>query len=305
MKKELLIKKWLLEDLTSEERKEFEAFEDFQLHQRIIDSAQYFKASEVSEIKTYLEFSKQTKNKETTSYWYKPFLKIAAALICIVGIGSLFFLNTGNSTINQVTATNKSTFSLPDASVVVVNAGSQLTYNKDNWDNHREVTLKGEAFFKVKKGKTFDVITAFGKITVLGTEFSVKQREKYMEVRCFEGLVSVAIADYTKQLDAGHVMRIIDDKISFETTTDIAPSWVQKNISQFKSIPFYEVVKEFERQYDIKITLQDVDKKRLFTGGFVHKNLKEALKSITLPLELTYSISEDKKDITLSKQKKE
>jgi Fe2+-dicitrate sensor, membrane component len=66
---------------------------------------------------------------------------------------------------------------------VNLNSSSQLSYSKNKWDSKREVTLNGEAFFKVSKGSTFDVITLNGKVSVLGTQFNVKQRENYFEVK--------------------------------------------------------------------------------------------------------------------------
>ena len=48
MDKDYLLKKWLANELSPEELKEFEASEDYALHQEIIDSAQYFRASHFS-----------------------------------------------------------------------------------------------------------------------------------------------------------------------------------------------------------------------------------------------------------------
>ena len=65
------------------------------------------------------------------------------------------------------------------------------------------------------------------------------------------------------------------------------------NESIFNSIPYSEVIAEFERQYDVKIITKDIDTDILFTGGFTHKNIETSLKSITLPLQLTYQIKDD------------
>ena len=60
--------------------------------------------------------------------------------------------------------------------------------------------------------------------------------------------------------------------------------------SEFQSVPFIQVVKELERQYDITVEFEAAENEKAFTGGFTHKDLKLALKSITLPLNLTYDI---------------
>ncbi|PJB20329.1 MAG: anti-sigma factor, partial [Flavobacteriaceae bacterium CG_4_9_14_3_um_filter_33_16] len=73
-----------------------------------------------------------------------------------------------------------------------------------------------------------------------------------------------------------------------EKEETLAPSWLQ-NESQFKSMPYKEVLAEFERQYNIVIISENIDKNQLFTGSFTHNNMDLALKSMTLPLHITYS----------------
>ena len=69
----------------------------------------------------------------------------------------------------------------------------------------------------------------------------------------------------------------------------------------FESVPFLEVINEFERQYNVTITTKNVDGDQLFTGRFVHSNISLALKSISIPLDLTYVIDETKKTVVLSR----
>ena len=52
---------------------------------------------------------------------------------------------------------------------------------------------------------------------------------------------------------------------------------------------FKEVLAEFERQYDVEIKDTNIDKSQKFTGSFTHNDIEIALKSITLPLQLKYS----------------
>ena len=66
------------------------------------------------------------------------------------------------------------------------------------------------------------------------------------------------------------------------------PSWIE-HTSTFKSIPYEEVLEEFERQYEVTIKDLDIDKTQKFTGSFTHNDIEIALKSITLPLQLKYS----------------
>jgi hypothetical protein len=68
------------------------------------------------------------------------------------------------------------------------------------------------------------------------------------------------------------------------------PSWLN-NASTFISLPYKTVIAEFERQYNVDITLLGIDSEQLFTGSFAHDNIDVALKSITLPLYATYNKS--------------
>ena len=50
------------------------------------------------------------------------------------------------------------TITLPDASEVFLNAGSELTFSENNWDdNKKSLRFQGEAYFKVAKGKVYGI----------------------------------------------------------------------------------------------------------------------------------------------------
>jgi len=187
MNREDLIKKWLNDDLTDAESKAFAELDDYDTHINIIKSAQFFKASETAEIASLSEFYERANQVNASdrnmNTWYKPFLRIAAILVVLLGVSSLFFLNSTDSKMSTL-AGQKISLALPDASAVMLNAKSELAFNEKDWKGQREVTLVGEAFFKVTKGSTFDVLTQAGKVSVLGTQFNVKNRKGYFEVQC-------------------------------------------------------------------------------------------------------------------------
>ena len=138
------------------------------------------------------------------------------------------------------------------------------------------------------KGSRFDVETADGIISVLGTQFNVKAREGYFEVICFEGMVAVKVGQKIVELPPENMFRIIDGTFSTSSALkDPSPAWL-RNESSFKSVPFKLVLKEFERQYDVSITTNNMNLEQLFTGRFTHDNLSLALNSISLPLNLQF-----------------
>lgn len=288
MDTENLIKKWLNDELTSAEKQTFEQGEDFALHQTIIESAKQFKASNFSNPETFkdLQSAYQTvKSNKKQLHWLRPLLKIASVLVIAIGIYFTFF--NSNLTVVEALVNQQVNIELPDHSQVTLNAGSKIEFNKTDWNDNRYLNLDGEAYFKVAKGKIFDVITSQGKVTVIGTEFNVNQRIDYFEVQCFEGVVKVTAGDVSKTLLAGDTYRVLDNQFSQDKITALSPQWTQ-NMSTFKAIPFKAVIAEMERQYDIKIIAEYLDAERLFTGGFVHNDIESALLSITDPMDLSY-----------------
>ena len=285
-----LLKKWLNEDLTDGEKAAFSKQSDYAINQNIIEKAQYFKASQFSKASDFETFKNTYHKKPSVKglTWIKPLLRVAGVLFLAFG---LYFTVFNKDLVEERTlVSEKATVSLPDLSKVTLNADSEITYDAKTWDSKRRLNLKGEAYFKVAKGKTFDVITKSGIVTVVGTEFNVKARNDYFEVICYEGIVKVTSDSISRQLLAGETYRILNKRFSEDKTADSEPQWT-KNRSSFKSIPFNEVVEELERQYSVKVAFKYTDTTRLFSGGFVHDNLENALMSITQPMNLTFEIS--------------
>jgi ferric-dicitrate binding protein FerR (iron transport regulator) len=294
MNKEDQIKKWLNDELTPAERELFEQGDDFGLYQAVVNGGQQFKASNFSEPEAFNDFKSTYENKNKPAKqldWFKPILRIASVLVIALGVYFMFF-NT-NITQVQTLASAQTTVELPDQSQVTLNADSEIKFSKKDWNNNRRLNLSGEAYFKVAKGKTFDVVTYQGVVTVVGTAFNVKQRNNYFEVQCFEGIVSVTSGSYTKKLLAGDSFRILNSVFTEDKSTITKPEWTS-NKSTFKALPYKTVLAEIERQYDIKIITEDVDTNRLFTGGFMHDNIENALLSITQPMALDYKSNASK-----------
>lgn len=288
MNKEDLIKKWLDHNLSPEEFEAFKKLEDFEELTKLQTHLKQFEPESYASDRELELVLNKIQHEQTKTSWFKPLLRIAAILV--LGL-SIYYYTSGLDTKISTLAANKTMVELPDQSKVNLNAGSTLVFNKKEWKNHREVSLNGEAFFKVAKGSKFDVLTKTGVVTVLGTQFNVKQRDSYFEVICYEGLVSVSYQDYETKLHPGDSFLIIDGNlIATEKVNEQGPSWVN-NVSNFKSVPLQLVLDELERQYNVSIEATTVDTTKLFSGSFTHDNLDVALKSITLPFQLNYSIS--------------
>ncbi|GAA4278125.1 FecR family protein [Aquimarina mytili] len=303
MKKKDLITKWLdHEQLTREELKAFKNLDAYDSYEKISSNAKSFKAPKynieenLQDLKVSL--TQEQRSIDTTKKFPINFL-IRIAAIFILGIGTYFMAFYNSDTITNTIAGQKTSIELPDQSSVQLNALSSIRYKEKNWEDNRKIELEGEAYFKVAKGKTFDVHTSSGIISVLGTEFNVKQREHYFEVVCYEGLVSVTYNKNTIKLPAGSVFKVQNNNIVNTTTSLVKPDWIN-NLSSFHSTPYSYILKEFERQYNVTIIAKNIDQDKLFTGNFVHSNIETALQSITIPMRLKYKI--DNNNITLYKE---
>jgi len=290
MTREELIRKWLDHDLNAEEIKVFKELGDYNALVKLSDAMQNFKAPEYTPSKELPTILNTISTKKPQTKWFLKIAKIAAVLV--ICFSAYYYSTTLDTTISTIAAT-KTVTELPDASTISLNASSSITYNKKNWTKERHVSLNGEAYFKVAKGKTFSVETTLGKVVVLGTQFNVKHRDNLFEVTCYEGSVRVDYITKSKILSPGDSFLILDGNyIAQEKETNVSPKWIA-NESYFKSMPFDHVLREFERQYNITITSKNVDLKQLFTGSFVHNDKTLALKSVTLPLHLSYSLEND------------
>jgi ferric-dicitrate binding protein FerR (iron transport regulator) len=295
MTQEELIKKWLDNELNASEKEAFKQLDDYDSLIKLEHSIQRFKSHEYDTQNELDATLKQLENRKTKKIiWLKPIMRIAAVLVIAMG---LYFYISGLEITYQTDIAQQIETTLPDNSQITLNAASTLSFNKRTWNTNRLVNLEGEAFFKVAKGSKFDVVTSAGTVSVLGTEFNVKQRANYFEVYCFEGSVGVETPDNSYVLKPGDSFRVVDGEVEKLTnTTAQMPSWLS-NESTFENIPVYLVFEELERQYNIEVNSIDVPKSVLFNGAFTHNNLDLALKSITIPLNLTYQI--DKNIITI------
>lgn len=292
MDDEKLIQQWLKGELSKEEVKAFEAMEEAPFYKDIIQDAQHFKASNFSKVDDFDTFKRKViqphaQIEKGKVIWLRPLLRIAS--VVVVALGLFYFFLFDNATEVQTMVAEKTTVELPDASRVVLNAASQIRFDAADWQNNRVVKLDGEAFFDVEKGAKFDVETSEGTVSVLGTEFNVKQRGNFFEVACYEGTVRVVSNGRTEILKVGDSFTSFDSTVYTDTTDHKEPQWTV-NKSYFERIPVAEVFSELERQYGITVVLEDVDPSQLFTGGFAHDNLKNAVLAVGEPLGLEYEI---------------
>lgn len=253
-------------------------------------------------------------NKIRKWYW-------AAAAVLIVAIGLLMagtlFNKKDTKTlaatkeINEVSTRkgSKSKIQLPDGSVVWLNAGSKLTYNKEYGQQIREVTLTGEGFFDVMKNKEkpFIIHTSNINIKVLGTVFNVKAypEDKQTETSLIRGRIEVTINNRPNdKIILSPNEKLIVENESFinkdiDISNDAPPAisinklkhnavdssvaetqWVDNKLV-FDDESFAELAIRMERWYDVVIEINDpqLQQKRM-TGNFEKETINQAIDAL-------------------------
>lgn len=216
---------------------------------------------------------------------YRIAISTAASLILIFLLQLFLFAQTSIQSGGQ-----SKSFRLPDNSRVVLSANSSISYSKYFWK--RKLTMQGEAYFEVKKGKKFTVKTNEGSVSVLGTRFQVIQKNNQLDVSCYEGEVAYkndqlrafVPAGTNKTFGKNQVLSIRPIKQAYPQTAVFQANYSGENLQQ--------VLKQLEDFFQVDIQLQ-TNNAFSFTGKLETASLESALKIISRSLDLHYSFSKN------------
>jgi len=283
--------KWLNNDLSEEELAVFKKSAEYASYEKLMKVSGTLEAPDFDMDKALNDLNNNKLNKDVKVIRMNPMRKLwrIAAAIAVIFAASYFYISTLDESVSTQYA-ERNEVRLPDNSEIILNADSRITYSEKNWDKERNISLEGEAFFKVAKGQKFTVATNDGLVTVLGTQFNVENRKGFFEVTCYEGLVSVIFNGEETKLPAGNSFIAINGNVlKTESPVNTTPSWMSSE-STFKSIPLNYVLDEFERQYNIEVKTENVNLEQLFTGSFSNTNINLALQSISTPSQIKYEL---------------
>ena len=198
------------------------------------------------------------------------------AAVLVAGLGLSYFLSRGGITtsrpdsprIEAVTAApgERLRLVLEDGTVVVLDAGSTLTYPAVFAESARRADLEGEGYFEVTADpqRPFVVRAGQARLEVLGTRFNVSawpQRDS-VELTVAEG--RVALGRHLHPLDAvvveaGQGSALADDgALSPPRAVDVEArlAWMADTIA-FASTPLAAVLHRLERWHGVRFTVDD------------------------------------------------
>jgi ferric-dicitrate binding protein FerR (iron transport regulator) len=220
-----------------------------------------------------------------------------ACAVFILAISSYHAFIQSNISKQQITATK--TFNkdirllfLPDGTRVWLNENSELEYPSHFLKNERTVTLKGEAFFEVKRDPSRPFIISSGtiKTTVLGTSFNIKAYgNKEPEVNVRTGKVKVETEENSVFLERGD-KAVYAEKTSLvnkQKTNVFEPQW-KKVLIYVDGLTLEEVLSKLKTDHQFKVNYLDEDLKNLKIQGTLdtRQGLFEMLQTIAFALEI-------------------
>ena len=187
---------------------------------------------------------------------------------------------------------------LPDGSKVWLQPKTQLSYNQSD-RVYRQVNLKGEAFFDVKRDETRPFLIYAGKMTtkVLGTSFNVKaypETEKF-EVSVVTGKVSVT-NEAEKEVFVMPKQQVTlenksDELIINELPKDKTFYWELASLA-FDNTSMQEVVNNLEYNFNVKIKLSPALKNCRLSGNFDQEHLSTILEIVCKSIDAEYVMDE-------------
>lgn len=267
------------------------------------------------------------------------FSGIAAA--CLIAFFCFWYFKQPSEPVVEPVAVNevvtnagsKSSVHLPDGSLVILNTGSKLTYNKDFGVEGREINLTGEAFFDIAHNEQIPLIVHAGnvEIKVKGTAFNVKaySEDSIVEAALIRGSIEVfSKSDPERKILLRPNEKILIGKSATITSSEkdvkhssvkeeifslgkIKPNpadssiseiaWIENKLAFYKE-PFESLAKKMERWYNVSIHFTDDRLEKLtFTGSFEKEDIVQALDALRQSTPFQYTI--ENRNVIIKKNK--
>ncbi len=235
------------------------------------------------------------------NYW----IRIAAVLVLIVtagGIAVSVYLNSRTVRIVRLQS-QESTLSdtLPDGSVITLNRNSSLSYPSRFTGKTRNVSMEGEAFFKVAGDKSHPFIIKINDVTVtvVGTSFNIKSRHQKTEVIVESGIVRVFKNNDRVELKAGEKATTGKNGVLSKgiNTSTLYHSYSNREFICHNT-PLPELTAAVSDAYNVEILIENKELEGVqINTTFVNKSLEDIL--TVLSMTFNAEIEREGRRITL------
>lgn len=191
---------------------------------------------------------------------------------------------------------------LPDGSTVLLNEGSELSYDSTFGSDKRKVFLKGEGYFNVAHDPSRPFIVKARNVitTVLGTAFNVKAYEGENEIKVTVARGKVQVANQTKMLGTITpnqqiaVNTITNSFVQTNLKASIETEWVNRALI-FDDINMAQAAEAIEAKFKTKILFAREDLKDCrITAAFLNgESLEQVIKVVSAVVLVEYTIEPD------------
>ncbi|WP_051508835.1 FecR family protein [Xylanibacter oryzae] len=182
--------------------------------------------------------------------------------------------------------------SLPDGSMVNLNSGSTLRF-PNRFTSRRDVYLRGEAYFEVKKdGRPFRVTCPAGAVNVLGTTFNVRAYSSDNAcIALYTGKVRYENNGHDVELSPGEQIVKTGNEISVNQIYNRHTAAWKDGLIYFTDDNLGDVMDDIERIYDVKVVFQRDIRSIRFTGECKRtESVEDFMKVMGLTKEFGYEI---------------
>jgi ferric-dicitrate binding protein FerR (iron transport regulator) len=285
---------------------------DFMKYKKIWDESRFLTETETFDrALAWEKINKINRRKEQRRQRFTRFIyalsgaAAAVALCMALSYPGIFEKDAHTALRMTVENGSRSEMTLPDGSVVKLNAGSSLDYSFDRKKKTRELYFQGEGFFKVAKSDyPFVVNTKNGlQVKVLGTTFNLCAYEEDAVVRTalLEGSVELSRNSTNLRLKAGE-MALFDLKTNElkkeKGVLSHACGWVDNKL-YMDEMALSEVCKKLERHYDVQITLHgNIGETIHYNGVLQEESITDVLNVLVRLSKVKYRVSGKNIDIT-------
>ena len=192
----------------------------------------------------------------------------------------------------QAPVGSRSSITLPDGSLVVLNSASRLTFPLEFKNDIREVTLEGEGYFEVHADRQhpFVVHSSDISVTATGTKFNVNTYSSNTSVALLEGRVGVDDGTNTTSLDPGQILLCSNGEISVEEADiELLCGW-KDGIISFRDDSMDYVLERLGQIYGVEFEIKDpAVGEYLYRGTFSSKPLDQILSVIEMSIPVKFT----------------
>lgn len=192
---------------------------------------------------------------------------------------------------------------LPDGTKVWLNSSSYLKYPNIFSGQTREVTLDGEAYFKVTENtkKPFIVHTGNSSVKVLGTEFNMDAYSSncFIATTLVNGSIQFNYQD--EDNTSGSVVIEPNEQIYFDkktSQTQVCEAYVPKDIAWkngqiiLKETPLSEILWILSKRFNVEFKIKNpAFYKYSFTGVFTNQQIERVLEHFKRSSGIRYNIN--------------